>query len=69
MSPQQRKTFLQQYEQTNREVAEQYFPELNGHLFESIDIENDYWSPVSIPSPEECESRVRMLFGVIIHVS
>ena len=50
-------------EQTNREVAEQYFPELNGELFESVDIENDYWSPVSIPSAEECESRVRMLWS------
>ena len=63
MSPQQRRAFLQQFQQTNREVAEQYFPELNGHLFESIDIENDYWSPVSIPSPEECENRVRMLWS------
>ena len=68
MSPQQRKIFLQQYEQTNREVAEQYFPELNGELFESIDIEDDYWSPVSIPSAEECECRFACS-GVVIRAS
>ena len=55
MSPQQRSAFLQQ--SRHREVAEQYFPELNGELFKSADIEHDYWSPVSIPPPEECESR------------
>ena len=36
MSPTQRKIFLERYEQTNREVAEQYFPDLNGELFESL---------------------------------
>ena len=63
MSPTQRKIFLERYEQTNREVAEQYFPDLNGELFESLDIEDDHWRPVSIPSAEECECRVRMLWS------
>ena len=43
MSPQQRRTFLEQYERTNREVAEQYFPELKGELFERADNEDTNW--------------------------
>ena len=61
MSPQQRKTFLQQYEQTNREVAEQYFPELKGELFER-DNEDPNWVPVSLPSEDECQRLIRSLW-------
>ena len=50
LSPQQRRTFLQEYAQTNREVAEHYFPELNGELFEPPE-EDDHWFPVSVPHP------------------
>jgi len=63
LSPEQRRTFLRQYEQTNRELAEQYFPDLSGELFESLDIEDNHWRPVSIPSAEECECRIRMLWS------
>ena len=62
MSPQQRRTFLEQYERTNREVAEQYFPELKGELFERADNEDTNWVPVSLPSEDECQRLIRSLW-------
>ena len=54
LSPQQRRAFLQQHEQANRELAEQYFPELGGKLFEPSETEDTNWFPVSLPSEDEC---------------
>ena len=61
LSPQQRRTFLQQYARTNREVAEQYFPEINSELFELPD-EDTNWFPVSVPSQDECQRLIRNLW-------
>ena len=62
MSPQQRTTFLQQYEQSNREVAEQYFPVVNGELFERAANEDTNWVPVSLPSEDECQRLIHSLW-------
>jgi hypothetical protein len=62
LSPEQRRTFLRQYEQTNRELAEQYFPELNGTLFEPTESGDTNWSPVSLPPEDECQRLIRSLW-------
>ena len=65
LSPEQRRAFLQRYAQTNRELAEQYFPELQGELFALAENEDRDWFPVSLPSEEECEA-LSAAFGAII---
>ena len=61
LSPEQRGAFLRQYEQANRKVAEQYFAEFDGDLFEPPD-EDTNWFPVSVPSQDECQRLIGNLW-------
>ena len=63
LSPQQRRVFLRQHEQANRELAEQYFPELGGELFEPAETEDTNWFPVSLPPEDECLRLIRSLWN------